>query len=89
METDSLKNEKQCDLHDTINLLPCPFCGSKPEKRVRNGISDYDWNELYYDIRCTNNDCYLQDGAEWYCKTYEEVVDMWNKRQSFIFNSNL
>lgn len=64
-----------------INLLPCPFCGSKAEKRVREGTSDYDWDKVYYDIRCTNNDCYLQDGADWNCKTYEEVVEIWNKRQ--------
>lgn len=81
MENDNLKHEQQCAIHDVINLLPCPFCGSKAEKRVRGGTSDYDWNKVYYDIRCTNNDCYLQDGAEWNCKTYEEVVEMWNKRQ--------
>ena len=81
MENDKLKQEEQCVIHDVINLLPCPFCGSKAEKRVREGTSDYDWNKVYYDIRCTNNDCYLQDGAEWNCRTYEEVVEMWNKRQ--------
>lgn len=72
---------QQLNIAGVINLLPCPFCGSKAEKRVREGTSDYDLNKVYYDIRCTNNDCYLQDGADWNCETYEEVVEMWNKRQ--------
>jgi hypothetical protein len=81
MGNNNLKHEQQCAIRDAINLLPCPFCGSKAEKRERTGISDYDYDKVYYDIRCTNNECYLQDGAEWNCKTYDEVVEMWNKRQ--------
>ena len=41
--------EQQCNIHDVINLLPCPFCGSKAviflmknmlnrEKKQRKGI---------------------------------------------------
>jgi Zn finger protein HypA/HybF involved in hydrogenase expression len=66
---------------DVFNLLPCPFCGSNAEKLEREGIGDCDINKIYYDIRCTNEDCYLQDGADWNCNSYHKVVEMWNNRK--------
>ena len=63
-----------------MKILHCPFCGSKSKIKQTLGIGDYDYNEKYYDITCTNDDCYLQDGAEWRFDTPEEAIQMWNDR---------
>ena len=67
-------------LFGIISLLPCPFCGSKAEKRERREIDSCDGDKVHYDVQCTNEECYLQDGAEWNCDTFEEAAKMWNKR---------
>ena len=61
-------------------ILNCPFCNSKAEIRVRTGYSDFDWNQKFYDVMCTNINCYLQDGADWWMETEEEAVKLWNTR---------
>jgi len=60
--------------------LHCPFCGSPSKIKEFFGQSDYDYNKTYYDITCTNVDCYLQDGADWRFNTPEEAAQLWNKR---------
>jgi hypothetical protein len=64
----------------TLKILPCPFCGSASKMKEISGNSDYDYNRTYYDIKCTNGECYLQDGAEWNFDTPEKAVQLWNKR---------
>jgi len=64
-------------------LKPCPFCGSKaePMRRVLFGF-DYEPTDCEdnYDIRCTNEHCYLADGADWWMEL-ESVVNLWNTRK--------
>lgn len=59
------------------NIKNCPFCGSKAELMIRTGQSDKE----YYDVKCTKKGCYLEEGADWYFDTKQEVVDLWNKRK--------
>ncbi len=64
-----------------ITLLPCPFCNSDAEVKSTTGFGDNDFGKFTYDIRCTNKECYLQDGAEWGMESLDEIVALWNKRK--------
>ena len=64
-----------------IELLPCPFCGSEAEKLVKTrNDSDY-LNYHIYDVGCTNDECYLCEGADWAFDNFEEVAKFWNTRK--------
>jgi hypothetical protein len=62
-------------------LKPCPFCG-QTAKLIKHEVDYCRYAEPYYDVGCTNSDCYLCDGAEWQFKTPEEAVELWNKRDN-------
>ncbi len=68
------------------NIKPCPFCGSEARLKIREDDSDYCFEKTtgkikeYYDIHCTNNDCYLCDGADWNHWCPEEIIELWNTR---------
>lgn len=65
----------------TDQLLPCPFCGSAAEYYERSTDADYYYpGDDRWDIRCTNDDCYLATGADWYMAK-EEVMALWNRRK--------
>ena len=62
--------------------LPCPFCGSHVELFQRENFgSDYDHSKDTdnWDISCTNVDCYLSDGADWWLEE-KDVIKLWNRR---------
>lgn len=57
---------------EEIELLPCPFCGSKAEFiEHSSGVT--------YDVCCAQSGCYLEEGADWYLDKAEAVA-MWNTR---------
>ena len=58
-------------------ILPCPFCQSKAElKTVDDGSP-----KEFYDVRCTNDDCYLESGAGWSFNSPKHAITYWNKRK--------
>ncbi len=61
----------------TEQLLPCPFCGSKAEYMIKQSG---DGSTYWFDVQCTNNGCYLEQGADWCFDTHDEVMRMWNNR---------
>ncbi len=61
-------------------ILPCPFCNKDASLVSFNGDSDYDWRELYHEVRCSTTDCYLEGGANFSFDSPEEAVLNWNKR---------
>ena len=61
-----------------MNIKPCPFCGSEAKLKAIPD-SDSSWRE-YYDIMCSNPDCYLCTGADWAMSTSEAIIELWNKR---------
>ena len=63
-----------------MKIKPCPFCGSEAKLKITEDTSDYDYGKKYYDIRCTNKDCYLCDGADWNQSFPEDIIEIWNKR---------
>jgi len=62
----------------------CPFCDSEAVLKVTEDDSDYCYKNgkiiEYYDIQCTNGDCYLCDGADWNHENQEEIIEIWNTR---------
>ena len=63
----------------------CPFCDSEAKLKVIYDESDYCFDKYgnqikYYDIECTNNDCYLCDGAGWNQGRPKDIIELWNKR---------
>lgn len=63
---------------DSVDLKPCPFCGGDADIMYKN--SPYDCRgTIYFDVRCTNNGCYLDEGAD-YWNYKNEVIELWNKR---------
>ncbi len=58
-------------------LKLCPFCGSEAEYMKKE--FSYDDN-INWDVRCSNVNCYLVDGADWIFDTKKEASDNWNKR---------
>lgn len=63
-----------------MNIKPCPFCNSEAILKITEDQSDYYYGKKYYDIKCTNNDCYLCDGADWNQSSAEDIIEIWNKR---------
>lgn len=60
---------------DTLNLLPCPFCGSPGEivaPKTEQG-------ERYWYVGCTNSHCPLDVGS-CPCDTESESLQVWNNR---------
>lgn len=69
-----------------MEIKTCPFCGSKAELMVIPDDSDYCFDRKtgkqieYYDVKCTDTDCYLGYGASWNHRRSEEAIELWNKR---------
>jgi hypothetical protein len=69
-----------------MKIKPCPFCNSEAVLKVTEDHSDYCYEKTtgelkkYYDLKCTNNDCYLSDGADWNQSRPEDIIEIWNKR---------
>jgi len=67
-----------------MKIKPCPFCGSEAKLKVTEDNSDYCYENgkilEYYDIQCTNKECYLCDGADWNLRNREDIIKMWNTR---------
>ena len=67
-------------------IKPCPFCNSEAVLKVIEDNSDYCFDRKtgkikeYYDVKCTNDDCYLYDGAGWNHPHPEDIIEIWNKR---------
>ena len=61
-----------------MNIKPCPFCGSEARfwQRVSNYPADTD---QAWDIVCTNDVCYLAEGADYYLSK-TAVSKLWNSR---------
>lgn len=65
-------------------LLPCPFCGEKPVKKVWNDNENTDYSyieDLVYGINCETTGCYLENSYKEYgFKTFEDAFRVWNTR---------
>ena len=61
----------------------CPFCYSEAVLKVTEDNSDYCFDRKtgkiieYYDVKCTNDDCYLSDGADWNHPNPEGIIELW------------
>ncbi|HDK27622.1 MAG TPA: hypothetical protein ENG48_11135 [Candidatus Atribacteria bacterium] len=73
-------------------IKPCPFCGAEAEFFQRELLGDdYNYSEdnNSWDIRCSNQTCYLSYGADWWLGK-EEIIMLWNQRtpyQSLLTNA--
>ena len=63
-----------------VDLKECPFCLSDAIMVVKEGDSDVDFGVTYYDVGCTNKNCYLEGGADYNDKDPLNIVNLWNKR---------
>jgi hypothetical protein len=63
-------------------LLPCPFCDSKVYVSVKNGVSKYNYNEIYFDISCPNSKCFFYRGSDINFDDYEFMINLWNNRKN-------
>ena len=68
------------------SIKNCPFCYSEAVLKVMVDDSDYCYDKTtgklkeYYDIKCTNTDCYLCTGADWNLSNPNTIIEIWNKR---------
>ena len=65
----------------TTPLKPCPFCGCNALVKETEGQGDCDYDKTYYDIMCSNESCYLCEGADWNYTLLDEVIKLWNTRK--------
>jgi hypothetical protein len=63
-------------------IKPCPFCGSPAEIVEEEVELTCKTSVTYYDIWCTNKECYLSEGAGWSFNTQEEAINKWNERKN-------
>ena len=63
-----LKNSEQ-DFYKSADLLPCPHCGSKAERKADGAHIRY--------IACTNKKCMC---CSCYHQDIDEVISRWNYR---------
>lgn len=65
-------------------LLPCPFCGGKPEINTRydviDWVNDEPIEELRYVVECENDDCPCWVLSKMY-PTAEMAAKFWNTRK--------
>ena len=59
-----------------MDIKNCPFCGSKAEIKTKG--TSYSLKE-YYEVACSNLDCYLHEGADYGFYTKEEAINTWNE----------
>jgi hypothetical protein len=77
-----------------LQIKNCPFCDSEAKLKTIFDDSDYCFDRKtgkqieYYDVHCTNNSCYLSDGAGWQYSNPVEIVEFWNKRNKSIERQN-
>jgi len=55
----------------------CPICGNSVTIFLCYGHFDCP-NEKKWDVRCTNDDCYLYDGTGWWFESEKAAVKKWN-----------
>jgi len=67
-------------MEKTEILKDCPFCGSKARLIEREDSPTCKEIHTVYDVGCTNDDCYLSEGAEWELYDKKEIIEMWNDR---------
>jgi hypothetical protein len=67
--------------HTDERLLPCPFCGAKPEFKM---IGNEHTKKRSVEISCTTSGCFGMQRVGAIYKThgwcYEEALEKWNKR---------
>jgi hypothetical protein len=56
-----------------IELKPCPFCHGPAKLIIRD--------EIYHDIGCETEECWLENGSNLYWKNKEEAANIWNNRK--------
>lgn len=61
-------------------LLPCPFCGSSV-RIIERESSDNRWFTIFYDAGCTDDNCYLSEGADYHYASIEKLAEDWNRRK--------
>jgi hypothetical protein len=77
-----------------LQIKNCPFCDSEAVLKVTEDNSDYCFDRKtckqieYYDVKCTNGDCYLCDGADWNHTDKDEIIEIWNTRNKSIERQN-
>jgi Lar family restriction alleviation protein len=76
MKEQKLNNpqEQQCNIHDVVCALPCPFCGSETEietKTFGDSMTDY------FRVNCKQKGHSL----DWWSDTESEAISVWNERQ--------
>lgn len=66
-------------MSETIELLPCPFCGGKPEKKMRGTAFT---KSRFVRIRCKKCGCELEmGGVRWFFERLNLETDKaWNTR---------
>ncbi len=63
------------------NLLPCPFCGSKPQTHLDDYINGNVITDPMFYITCESLYCGVWPQAEGeYNTEYQKTVDSWNTR---------
>jgi hypothetical protein len=76
-----------------LQIKNCPFCDSEAKLKTIFDESDYCFDRSgkqikYYDVNCTNNLCYLSDGAGWQYSNPVEIIEFWNKRNKSFERAN-
>lgn len=64
----------------TNELKPCPRCGGEVELDC---FQTFSWCNLYYRVRCTNEDC---DEQMRRCECISDAIDEWNRRVKMELN---
>ena len=62
-------------------IKPCPFCGSKAKLLVTKTHIKNGPTLVSYDIKCTNKECYMSEGADWLFSKPKQAIKLWNKRK--------
>lgn len=73
------QTESQAD-----ELKPCPFpsCGGKGILFERDGLDNPGYYDPpYFDVRCSNPDCFLNSGGDWYFSRKEDAIEKWNSNR--------
>ena len=63
---------------DMEKIKKCPFCGSYAKLIERHYSYSF---EVNYDVACSEETCYLCDGADYHLETKEKAIRNWNKRK--------
>ena len=59
-----------------VEIKLCPFCKKKAEMWTAEHVCNF----TSFEVRCTDKECYLGEGAGYEFDSFKDAIEAWNRR---------